>query len=158
MSPQVRTLPIVAPDVTDAQPSPQAKMLAALVNQLPMGVVVADRDGRFTLVNDVTLKLFGEHQVSHPRREPWVGPPIADHGLEPIHWIIGRVLLTGEIVRNEELEYLDARDTWRTLSVSATPLRDEQGDISHALVTFSDVTATKLAKEWEPLIRAISKL
>jgi len=83
---------------------------------------------------------------------------VFDSGPEPIHWIIGRVLLTGEVIRNEEVEYLDPRDEWRTLSVSATPLHDEEREISHALVTFSDVTATKRALEWEPLIRAISKL
>jgi PAS domain S-box-containing protein len=134
-------------------------MLAALLTQLPMGVIIADRDGRFTLVNDPAAKLLGEHQLSHRPREPWVGPsPKIDTGLEPIHWIIGRVLLTGEVVRNEEVEYLDPRDEWRTLSVSATPLYEEQAEISHALVTFTDVTATKRALEWEPLIRAISKL
>jgi len=159
MSSHVPALPIVAPDPPMAQPGPPAKMLAALVTQLPMGVIVADRDGRFTLANDAARKLFAEHQLTHPRREPWVGPASSsDQGLEPIHWIIGRVLLTGEVVRNEEVEYLDTRDEWRTLSLSATPLHDEQGEISHALVTVADVTATKLAREWEPLIRAISKL
>lgn len=159
MSTNVRTLPIVALDSAIAVPGVQARMLAALVTQLPMGVIVADRDGHFTLVNDATLKLFAEHQLTHPRREPWVGPAVMnDHGLEPIHWIIGQVLLTGEVVRNEEIEYIDAHDEWRTLSLSATPLHDERGEISHALVTFADVTATKLAHEWEPLIRAISKL
>ena len=160
MSPHVRPLPIVREESAVArEPSPQAKMLAALLTQLPMGVIIADRDGRFTLVNDAAAKLLGEHQLSHRPREPWVGPtPVYDSGPEPIHWLIGRVLLTGEIVRNEEVEYLDPRNEWRILSVSATPLHDEQGGISHALVTFSDVTATKRALEWEPLIRAINKL
>lgn len=159
MSPHVRAMPIVARELANTQPSAQGKMLAALLTQLPMGVIVADRDGHFTLVNDAAAKLLGEHQLSHRPREPWVGlTPAYDTGPEPIHWIIGRVLLTGEVVRNEEVEYLDPRDEWRTLSVSATPIHDEQRDISHALVTFSDVTAAKRALEWEPLIRAISKL
>jgi PAS domain S-box-containing protein len=157
MSPHVRALPIAAPPSNE--PSPQGRMLAALLTQLPMGVIIADREGRFTLVNDAAAKLLGEHQLSHRPRESWVGPtPVFDSGPEPIHWIIGRVLLTGEVIRNEEVEYLDPRDEWRTLSVSATPLHDEEREISHALVTFSDVTATKRALEWEPLIRAISKL
>jgi PAS domain S-box-containing protein len=157
MSPHVRALPIAAPPSTE--PSPQGKMLAALLTQLPMGVIIADRDGRFTLVNDAAAKLLGEHQLSHRPRESWVGStPAFDSCPEPIYWIIGRVLLTAEVIRNEEVEYLDARDEWRTLSVSATPLHDDEREISHALVTFSDVTATKRALEWEPLIRAISKL
>ena len=159
MSPHVRAMPIVTRELANTQPSPQGKMLATLLTQLPMGVIIADRDGRFTLVNDAAAKLLGEHQLSHRPREPWVGlTPAYDSGPEPIQWIIGRVLLTGEVVRNEEVEYLDPRDEWRTLSVSATPIRDEDREITHALVTFSDVTAIKRAVEWEPLIRAISKL
>ena len=133
-------------------------VLSTLVSQLPVGVVIASRDGSLELVNEVARALFAEHRrTSTP--EPWVGTP-GETGdvLEPIRWVIARVLLTGEVIRNEEIEFIDRRDEWRTLSVSATPLENPRGEIVNALVTFVDVTALNRAKEWEPLIRAISKL
>ena len=133
-------------------------VLSTLLAQLPVGVVIATGDGDFELVNDVARKLLAEHRRTNPP-EPWVARPGgATDALEPIHWVVARILLTGELIRNEEIEFLDRRDEWRTLSVSGTALEDARGEITGALVTFVDVTAVNRAKEWEPLIRAISKL
>ena len=140
---------------TTAQRDP---VLSTLLAQLPVGVVIATRDGTLELVNDVARTLFAEHRRTKPP-DPWVACSVnAGEALDPIHWVIARVLLTGELIRDEEIEFLDCRDEWRTLSVSGTPLEDARGEITSALVTFVDVTATKRAKEWEPLIRAISRL
>jgi len=133
-------------------------VLSTLLAQLPVGVVIATRDGTLEVVNDVARTLLAEHRRTKPP-EPWVARRVdASEAVDPIHWVIARVLLTGELIRDEEIEFLDCRDEWRTLSVSGTPLEDARGEITSALVTFVDVTATKRAKEWEPLIRAISRL
>ena len=133
-------------------------VLSTLLAQLPVGVVIATSDGDFELVNEVARNLFAEHRRTNPA-EPWVARPgAATDALEPIHWVIARILLTGELIRDEEIEFLDRRDEWRTLRVSGTALEDARGDITGALVTFVDVTAVNRAKEWEPLIRAISRL
>ena len=140
---------------TTAQRDP---VLSTLLSQLPVGVVIASRDGSLELVSEVARALFAEHRRTNTP-EPWVGPA-GESGdvLDPIRWVIARVLLTGEVIRNEEIEFIDRRDEWRTLSVSGTPLENPRGEIVNALVTFVDVTALNRAKEWEPLIRAISKL
>ena len=144
-----------ARSTTTAQRDP---VLSTLLAQLPVGVVVAARNGDFELVNDVARALFAEHRGTNPP-EPWVASVGgAGDTMDPVHWVIARVLLTGELIRNEEIEFIDRHDEWRTLSVSGTPLEDARGEITSALVTFVDVTATNRAKEWEPLIRAISKL
>lgn len=141
-----------------ATTAPRDPVLSTLLAQLPVGVVIATRDGNLELVNEVARALFAEHRRTNPP-EPWVAPlPETGEVLEPIHWVIARVLLTGEVIRNEEIEFINSRDEWRTLSVSGTPLEDARGEIVNALVTFLDVTALNRAKEWEPLIRAISKL
>jgi PAS domain-containing protein len=124
-------------------------VLSTLLAQLPVGVVIASRNGDLDFVNDAARALFAEHRQTKPE---------ATDALEPIHWVIARILLTGELIRDEEIEFLDKRDEWRTLRVSGTALEDTLGDITGALVTLVDVTAVNRAKEWEPLIRAISKL
>ena len=134
-------------------------LFEVLLGQIGIGVIVAERDGRFSIVNDVARSLFERHCRPHPNPESWVArPPIRNEGLEPIHWIVARVLLTGEVVREEEIEFIDERDEWRTLSVSATPIADDYGEVTRALVTFTDVTAINRARDWEPLIRSISRL
>ena len=138
--------------------APRDPVLSTLLAQLPVGVVIATRDGDLDLVNDVARALFAEHRCMDPA-EPWVAHAGATNDvLDPIHWMIARILLTGEVIRDEEIEFVDRRDEWRTMSVSGTPLEDTYGEITGALVTFVDVTAVNRAKEWEPLIRAISRL
>ena len=141
-----------------ASTAPRDPVLSTLLSQLPVGVVIATRDGSIELANEVARCLCAEHRQTNPP-EPWVACPCAASDVvDPIQWVIARVLLTGEVIRNEQIEFIDRRDEWRTLSVSGTPLEDERGEIVNALVTFVDVTALNRAKEWEPLIRAISKL
>ena len=138
--------------------APRDPVLSTILAQLPVGVVIAARDGSFEVVNEAAHALFAEHRGTNPP-EPWVGPAgEAGDVLEPIRWVIARVLLTGEVIRDEQIEFIDRRDEWRTLSVSGTPLENPRGEIVNALVTFVDVTALNRAKEWEPLIRSISKL
>src|SRR3954469_22258308 len=139
-------------------PAQGDSILSTLLAQLPVGVVVASRDGDLEIANEVAKTLFAEHRpTSHA--EPWVAvnEPASDR-LDPIRWVIARVLLTGELIRDEEIEFLDCRDEWRTFSVSGTPLEDERGAITGAIVAFVDVTAVNRAKDWEPLIRSISRL
>ena len=134
-------------------------IFSTLLAQLPIAVVLAARDGEFELVNRVARNFFDEYRRARGATDPLFAL-FGEHdaGLEPINWIVGRVLLTGEIVRGEQIEYIDAHNEWRTLSVNATPIADTHGEINHALVTFTDVTETNQAREWAPLIRAISRL
>jgi PAS domain-containing protein len=134
-------------------------IVRALVEQLPVGVVIASSDGEIELANAVARDLFANHRHTPPAPELWVGPSAdGEAGLEPIRWIIARALLTNEIVRDEEIEHLDAREEWRTLSVSATPVSGADGECRHAVVTFADVTERNRARDWEPVMRALSRL
>jgi PAS domain-containing protein len=137
----------------------RSPIMRALVAQLPVGIIIASPDGQLEHVNDVARALFEERRSAHAPPEPWLGADPEQGGtLEPIRWIIGRVLLTGELVCDEEVQFLDARDEWRTLSVCATPVRTSNGRIEHAVVTFADVTGRNQARAWEPLIRSLSRL
>ena len=130
------------------------RVLAALLEQLPIGVIVAAHDGRFEYVNPGARMFLEEHHRSRTTDASLDSPA---NGFEPVAWIIARALLTGEVVRDEEIEYL-AGNEWHTVSVSATPLRDDAGEISRAVVTFSDVTARNRAHAWEPLVRSLSRM
>jgi len=72
---------------TTAQRDP---VLSTLLAQLPVGVVIATRDGTLELVNDVARTLFAEHRRTKPP-DPWVACSVnAGEALDPIHWVIAR--------------------------------------------------------------------
>ena len=128
-------------------------IITALVGQLPLGLVVASRDGQLEYVNAIARLLFAEHRRSG--ETPLSEEPEA---LEPMRWIIGRALLTNEVIRDEEIQYLAKNDEWRTLSVSATPVEQTYVGPAHVVVTFLDVTERNRGRDWEPLVRSLSRL
>jgi len=154
MATTVETLPTNVVDDLGRSP-----IIRALVAQLPVGIIVASPNGELEHINELARSLCERHPLAHALHDPLLaGKPEQSEMLEPIRWIIGRVLLTGEQVRDEEVEFLDSRDEWRTLSVSATPVRATDGGIAHAVITFADVTGRNQARAWEPLIRSLSRL
>jgi PAS domain-containing protein len=128
-------------------------IVGALLEQLPLGIAVASRDGQLTYVNPIAATLFAEHRTAN------------EHGLrgeagalEPLRWIVGRALLTGEVIREEEIQHLDKHDEWRTLSVSATPVEPTYVGPAQVVLTFQDVTERNRGRDWEPLVRSLSRL
>jgi PAS domain-containing protein len=137
----------------------QNPLIDALLEQLPIGIVVTGRDGQFEYVNPISERLLEEQKRGHTAPKPWLGvAEVPASELGPIHWIIARSLLLGEIIRDEEVEYLDPHDEWRTLNVSATPIRDAAGEIDRVVVSFADVTLRNRARDWEPVMRTLSRL
>ena len=134
-------------------------MINALLEQLPIGVLVAGRDGQIEYLNATASAQLDERRRARETTDSWwASPEKQSPGLDPFNWIIARALLTGEIVRDEEVEYLGAHDEWRTFNVSATPIRDTNGDIEFVVVSFADVTLRNRARDWEPVMRSLSRL
>ncbi|HKW49980.1 MAG TPA: PAS domain-containing protein [Gemmatimonadaceae bacterium] len=134
-------------------------MINALLEQVPAGILVVGRDGEVEYVNALACTLLDERRRARHTIDVWRASLAQESSeLDPINWIIARALLTGEIVREEEVEYLDAHDEWRTLSVSATPIRDRNGDVELVVISFADVTFHNRARDWEPVMRGLSRL
>ena len=116
-------------------------VLHALLEQLPVGVVVANGKGRIVILyeNELAQRI----RVSDPTKAEW---PLA------------RALLLGEVVRDEEIEVVMSDGKRRWLSVSATPIRTDGIAPDGAVVTFVDVTATKQAAAWGPVIESLHRL
>jgi len=148
MSSQVGT-----PSQDVAKAFSQNAIVTALVAQLPVGIVVASREGRLEYLNTIATALFAEHWRTG--KQPALSEPDA---LEPMRWIIGRALLTNEVIRDEEMQYLDEHDEWRTLCVSATPVEQNYVGPAHVVLTFQDVTERNRGRDWEPLVRSLSRL
>jgi signal transduction histidine kinase/CheY-like chemotaxis protein len=121
--------------------------LQTILEHLPLSIVVADRGGNLTHMNQIALeqlpplrwhhaleKLEGKVEMRAPTGE---GIPLADSPLSRA--------LRGETTRGLELELTVDGAPDRTVRASAVPLRDARGAIDSAVLAFDDVTAEKQA-------------
>ena len=113
--------------------------LRALLEQVPLAVFMADRQGRLVYANETA------------RRDMAALPDIVGS-------LLGRALLIGEFVRNEEIALAGAAGRCRYASVSVTPLYGDGDAIDGAVLTMADVTARKRNESWEPLMESLARL
>lgn len=128
----------------------ELERLRQVLDQLPEGVLIADRDGRFLLFNAAALAIAG--------RPPGDEPPDVDlerYAVFGVRHLDGslyradelptaRSLLHGEIVRGEQLLVpRRAGGELLPLLASSAPLRDVTGAITGAVTIYQDITAIK---------------
>ena len=116
-------------------------VLHALLEQLPIGIVVANGHGPVRVI----------HENEQARQIRLNDPAKAE-------WAMARALLLGEVIRDEEIDVVTSDGTRRWLSVSATPIRTAGHLIDGAVVTFLDVTAAKQVSAWQPIIESLYRL
>ena len=124
-------------------------LLNKLFDILPVGLWIADAQGRLVRGNPAGLKIWGaepltgnqEYAEFHARRMP-SGQEIA---LDD--WAVTHTVNEGVTILDEELE-IDAYDgKRRTLLSYSAPLLDENGKVEAAVVVNLDITGRKLAEE-----------
>ncbi|HEY3128456.1 MAG TPA: response regulator [Acidobacteriota bacterium] len=124
--------------------------LAAIVEEMPAGVIIAEApSGRIVLGNRRVEEILGHPVLLSDRVESYrqyQGFHADGQPYDPADYPLARSILHGEVVKNEEIEYRRADGPWIVLSVSSAPIRDAEGNIATAVVTFSDITARKRAE------------
>lgn len=125
-------------------------LLDALLDQLDVGVLVLDADGRTAFANEAARRLRDDAGASADRRGG------------PVSWAsdlaTARALLTGETVRDEEVEYFAADGRRRWVRLSATPVRDSAGTVAAVVCTIADATAARHDAAWAPVIESLARL
>ena len=121
--------------------------LAAVIDNMPMGVMLAEApSGKLVLSNRQAeeiwrhpfiaapeLTAYREYAGFHPDGSPY----------EPAEWPVARSVSTGEIVHGEEIDFRRGDGTMGVMSVSSAPIRDRQGAVVAAVVSFVDITERK---------------
>ncbi|HEU4699358.1 MAG TPA: ATP-binding protein [Gemmatimonadales bacterium] len=123
--------------------------LAAVLRQMPAGVLLRDAEGRLLEANAEAERLFGDAvpadsgpgaplyaRLRHPD-----GSPVRFEELPAT-----RARLYGETVRGTELLIDRCDGTTLHVSVGAAPVRDAAGAIVAVVVTFLDLTARRAAE------------
>ncbi|MEP6999227.1 MAG: PAS domain-containing protein [bacterium] len=140
--------PVVGAPVATFSQAAKAHRLAsatldALIEELPVGLLVVDRDGEVSFANSVARTLEANSVPSLQR-------------------VVARALRTDQVVSEEfAVEPTGARkrlDSRRWLAVRAVPLRNAGARAHAAVVTVNDITAQTQAKSWEPVIASLMSL
>lgn len=134
-----------------AQLRQERAQLEAVLHQLPVGVMIAEAPtGKLVLGNEQAeaiwrhsfiasddISNYDAYRGFHPQGQPY----------QPEEWPIARALATGELVQHERIVIQRGDETYGTIEVSATPIRDEAGAIRAAVVIFQDVTAQERSSQ-----------
>jgi PAS domain S-box-containing protein len=118
--------------------------LGAVLDALPVGIIIADADGRIVRDNAANRDLWGVPPETASWRDygDWVGfRPATGERIAPGDWAMARALRHGDTVRGElvECQRFGSGERRRYLN-NAAPVRDADGAIIGGVVAALDVT------------------
>jgi PAS domain S-box-containing protein len=138
-----------AAELREAQTDAERSWLKTVLDRMPSGVLIAEAPGgKLLLVNRQAEQIWGGPltgaDIAAHRKgfHPSDGPPY-----EPAEWPLARSIANGEIVVDEEIEYLRSDGTRGTLLVSSTPIEAPGRGIVSGVATYHDITERKRAAQ-----------
>jgi PAS domain S-box-containing protein len=126
------------------------QLLEAVVNEMPVGVIVADApSGRIVIDNaEMNRIMHGSAAVATAGGD--VRTYRGFHGdgrpYKPEEWPLTRSAAQGETIREEELDVERDDGTRASIAVSSMPIRAEDGTIVAAVATVIDITNRREAE------------
>ena len=125
------------------------RLLKGVFDLLPVGVWIADSEGRLVSQNPAAERIWGGARLvgrdQYGVCEGWFvdnGQPIA-----PDEWALARAIGRGETVIGELVRIRAFDGSFKTIINSAAPLRGDDGAIKGALVVNEDITTRHEAQE-----------
>jgi PAS domain S-box-containing protein len=141
----------VVVDVTDRRQAEQR--LQGVLQQLPVGVVIAEADGRIVLGNRHVEEMGlvpGSVTTERVGRTAFVGLRPDGTQYAPSELPLTRAL-RGDVVRGQEITYERTDGVRRTMEANSAPIRDG-GEIVAAVAVMQDITERRLASERQDLL------
>jgi signal transduction histidine kinase len=127
------------------------KLLEAVVNEMPVGVIVADApSGRIVIDNaEMGRIMHGSPTTGSVARDRRSYRAFHDDGrpYRAEEWPLTRSAAAGETVREEELDVERDDGSRATISVSSMPIRAEDGRLVAAVATVNDITRRREAED-----------
>jgi two-component system cell cycle sensor histidine kinase/response regulator CckA len=125
------------------------RLLEQVLDSLPIGVWVLDRDGLIRFANPAGRALWGGAAIAgiedFDRLRGWwaaTGEPIG-----PAEWPVARAIRTGETTTGEPVQIESLDGVQRTMLNSAMPLRNLDGEIIGAIALNQDVTEQRAGED-----------
>ncbi|MGB9978476.1 PAS domain S-box protein [Methanobacterium sp.] len=125
----------------------EQNLLNTILNYIPVAVSVAEApSGKLIMSNEQFEKIWGQPFKPSENIEDY----IAYKGFHPDgspykaeEWPLARSIIAGEVVTGEEILILFEDGTRKVLSVSSTPIKNENGQIILGVVIALDITRLK---------------
>ena len=139
-----------AEDLARASAAEQAyrQLLEAVVNEMPVGVIVADVPSGHLVLANAEIKRILRPEAIDAGAALVPGRAIHPDGraFQPEEWPLARSAAEGETIRDEELEIEREDGPSATVSVSSMPIRADDGTIVAAVATVNDITRRREAE------------
>jgi len=122
----------------------ERRRLQAIVQQLPVGVLVADKNGKILQANKQVETLLGRKmRESLISGKDTVSNTLENKSVNLTQWPINHTLSTGKPVvgKNYTIERDDKKKVY--LQISATPIHNKEGKVIAAASIINDITAQR---------------
>jgi len=133
------------------------RMLHAVIDAMPIMVNLKDRDRRYLMVNKTTSDLLGIQARELLGRTVWPGRPEDNLSLTATRDI--HAIASGESQTYREEAGIDPEGRPRHWITSKTPIKNEQGEVTHVVTASYDVSelvrADAAARESERMLHSI---
>ena len=134
--------------------------LTALLEQLPVGIGLTDREGRFLIRNSLLNNFVGDKlsSLDPVLRARWRGWDDAGRLLDPSEWPSARAMRGESVSPGVEMLYTaeDGKQIWtRVLSV---PFRDQTDELAGVIVVVQDIDEQRQAENRLDVLVRVSEL
>lgn len=125
--------------------------LVSILQQMPVGVILADGESATALVWNEQVDVILGHPYTPMHlgeRRAWIEEPCqAGPPDDVVQGLLEQALRTGQDVRDHEVRFLREDGSCATVVTSAVPIRDFEGHIAGVLATLNDITARMQVEE-----------
>ncbi len=125
--------------------------LEQVLQQMPVGVAIAEApSGKLLFHNQEAVRLLQHPLLQAKTYQDYIKyNAIHEDGqpYQPQEYPLARALLSGEVVKAEEMRYRRGDGTFTLLSVSAAPILDRDGQIIATVSAFEDMSERKQAEQ-----------
>lgn len=135
--------------LTDDALRQSESLLNLVLNSLPVGVFVADKEGKIVRVNPAGERIWKGMRFVGPEAYGQYIAWWADSG-KPVaadEWALAKTIRSGEGIADEVLEIQCFDGSHKIILNSAVPLRSPQGELQGAIVVNEDITDRRRAQE-----------
>lgn len=117
-------------------------LLKQVLDILPVGVFICDRDGLLTQINPCGKEIWGgARHIGMEQYGEYTGWwPDSGKRIAAEEWALARTLKSGETILNELADIRCFDGSRKTISNSTAPLRDDAGKLTGGLAVHVDVT------------------
>jgi len=134
-----------------AKAQSQQRLLETVLEQLPCGVIIANPPRGDILLKNAQATDVLDSSAGQPDRQTLldleVGFRAGGQPYEAKEWPLARTVFNGEVVKDEEFEYVRSDGERRYIVANSAPVRNDRGELIAGVVALQDITELRLTQQ-----------